>query len=319
MYLFKDRSGTVFYIGKAKNLRTRVRSYFYGDDRRRTETMLAELAEVDYRVCPTELEAAVTELRLIHAHRPRHNRRSKPPKASHWLTLTDERFPRLSITRTAKSGGAVSLGPFRRHKTAVLVREAIWDAVPIRRCAGAPGRRTAPCAFSQLGVASCPCDGTLTPEDYAPVVAIARAGIRDDPSLLLDPLRAKVSALAAAQRFEEAAWVRNRYGALARAIERRRAWQAMEQAGRLWGAGSDGVACIDNATLVATWPEGSTPPLLPPYVPPDIPRQVPPSVAAAEEAHLLWTWLGSGRVRLIEAAGPLCSPAHPVPPLTIAA
>ena len=103
-----------------------VRSYFYGDNRRRTETILQELDRIDFRVCATELEASVTELRLIHAHKPRHNTRSKPPKASHWVSMTDEAFPRLSITRSAKQGAAATLGPFRRHKTAVRIREAIW-------------------------------------------------------------------------------------------------------------------------------------------------------------------------------------------------
>lgn len=319
VYLFKDRTGSVFYVGKAKNLRTRVRSYFYGDDRRNTATMLAELAEVDHRVCPTELEAAVTELRLIHAYRPRHNRRSKPPKASHWLALTDETFPRLSVTRTPKQDSLMCLGPFRRQKAAVAVREAIWDAVPIRRCSGAPGRRSAPCAFTQLGVARCPCDGSLTEADYRPVVEAVVTGVNRDPSRLLAPLRAKVEALAREQRYEEAAWVRDRYAALARAIERRRTWQAFETAGRIWASGPDGMACIDNGTLVASWTGGGSPPLLAPYVGPDAERQVPPTVAAAEEAQLVWAWLTAGSVRLVEANHPILSPAAPVPTLTIAA
>src|SRR5690606_4519068 len=73
VYLFRDRDGTVFYVGKAKNLRTRVMSYFHGDGRRSVSAMLRELDRVDHLVCATELEAEITELRLIHAHLPRHN------------------------------------------------------------------------------------------------------------------------------------------------------------------------------------------------------------------------------------------------------
>jgi DNA polymerase-3 subunit epsilon len=319
VYLFKDRTGSIFYVGKAKNLRTRVRSYFYGDDRRTTSTMLAELSEIDYRVCPTELEASVTELRLIHAYRPRHNRRSKPPKASHWLALTDERFPRLSITRTPKQDSLMCLGPFRRQKVAAAVREAIWDAVPIRRCSGAPGRRSAPCAFTQLGVARCPCDGSLSEAQYQPIVDRLVRGVDQEPSLLFAPLRSKVEALAREQRFEEAAWVRDRYTALARAIQRRRTWQSFESAGRIWAAGPDGLACVDNGTLVATWEANGTTPMLPPHVAPEAVRQVPPSVAAAEEAQLVWAWLTGGKVQLVEANRPIHSPAARVPELTIAA
>src|SRR3990172_2264977 len=87
VYLFRDRRGEVFYIGKAKDLRSRVRSYFYGDTRRSIEQMLRELAAIDHRVCQTELEAEVTELRLIAAHRPRHHRRSKPPRSPPYVRL----------------------------------------------------------------------------------------------------------------------------------------------------------------------------------------------------------------------------------------
>ena len=120
VYLFKDRNESVFYIGKAKNLRTRVRSYFYGDNRRRTETMLNELDHIDFRVCATELEASVTELRLIHGHKPRHNTRSKPPKASHWITITDGRFPRLSnhpISKARSDGDARAVPSAQNRRT----------------------------------------------------------------------------------------------------------------------------------------------------------------------------------------------------------
>ncbi|MCJ7780067.1 MAG: GIY-YIG nuclease family protein, partial [Acidimicrobiia bacterium] len=77
VYFFVDRHGTVIYVGKAKDLRTRVRSYFYGDDRKSVAQMLRDLVRVDWRVCETEIEAEVTELRLIGEHRPRYNRKSR--------------------------------------------------------------------------------------------------------------------------------------------------------------------------------------------------------------------------------------------------
>ena len=319
VYLFKDRNESVFYIGKAKNLRTRVRSYFYGDNRRRTETMLNELDHIDFRVCATELEASVTELRLIHGHKPRHNTRSKPPKASHWITITDGRFPRLSITRSAKQGAMATLGPFRRHRTAVRIREAIWDASQIRRCSGPPGSRSARCAFSQMGVALCPCDGMLDEERYAKVIDQVRRGITTTPALLLDPLQVRVASLADEQRFEEAAWVRDRYQALARAIERRRAWHTLERAGRIWAESPEGAACIDHGRLIASWVRGEPTPLIPPFVESDDHSQVPDSVAQAEEAHLIWRWLMTERVKLLESTNPLTMPAQGVAPLSLVA
>ncbi len=314
VYLFQDRNGTVFYIGKAKNLRTRVRSYFYGDNRRSVATMLRELDQVDYRECSTELEAEVTELRLIHSHRPRHNRRSKPPKSSHWVKLTSEAFPRLSLVRTQRGDAATYLGPFRSRRSAEVVMTALWDAVPIRRCSNRPGTRDAPCAPAQLGVAMCPCDGTLDEDTYAPVVDTIRRGITTDPALLLDPLADKMTELAALERYEEAAWVRDRYKALARALAQRRQWQAMNSAGVIWAEACDGGAIIDHGRLSFAW-NGHHGPMLAPAGDThgaDWP-QTPPSVGTAEEVHLVWQWLTRQPVRLLETTGRFALPRSPVP------
>jgi len=314
VYLFHDRVDTVFYVGKAKNLRTRVRSYFYGDHRRTVTTMLQELDRIEHRVCATELEAEITELRLIHAHRPRHNRRSKPPKSSHWVKLTKEAFPRLSVVRTQREDGLAYLGPFRSRRSAELVTTAIWEALPIRRCTARPGNRDGQCAAAQLGVSMCPCDGSLSEAEYAPIVERLRRGIAADPSLLLDPLAAKMSDMAGRRRFEEAAWARDRYRALARALQRRREWQALNQAGLLWVESDSGDgALIERGRLVLAW-NGTTGPALTSATanlddewPP-----TPPSVQIAEEAHLIWQWLSGVRVRLLDGTGPLALPCKPI-------
>ena len=315
MYLFRDRRGEVFYIGKAKDLRSRVRSYFYGDTRRSIEQMLRELVTVDHRVCATELEAEVTELRLIAAHRPRHNRRSKPSGSAHYVRFTAERFPRLSLARTVAPGAHFHLGPFRSMSTARTVMEAIWDAVPVRRCTHPPGSRPGPCSFAQLGSALCPCDGTLSESEYASVVAKVQRGVDHDPGILLDPLESRIAGLAREQRFEEAGWVRDRYRALAAALERRRAWQAMQDAGLLRVEGRDGGALIDRGRLVMSWPSGDRPPLLPASGDGQ-PEEVARSTVDAEEAHLLWRWLEAPDVTLIEASAPLALPSRPVTALT---
>jgi DNA polymerase-3 subunit epsilon len=312
VYLFKDRNGTVFYIGKAKNLRTRVRSYFYGDTRRRIADMLRELDTIEHRVCETELEASVTEIRLINAHAPRHNRRSRPARSPHWVALTDEAFPRLSLVRKPHAG-RVLLGPFRGRRSAQQVVEGIWDALPIRRCSGPPGSRDGPCAFAQLGVALCPCDATLREDDYQAVVETLWTGIVDRPHTLLDPLATRIEDLARDQRYEEAAWTRDRYRALARAMARRRAWRVMQEGGAVRAEGSDGAALTQAGRLVAAWREGSEPPLfLAAETGENPPAPVASTLADAEEAHLVWQWLTSGTVRLIDADRPLSEPRDPV-------
>jgi DNA polymerase-3 subunit epsilon len=321
VYLFKDRNGGVFYIGKAKNLRTRVRSYFYGDTRRTVANMLKELHTVEHRICVSELEAEITEIRLIHAHRPRYNRRSKPPKASHFVKLTREKFPRLSLVRTLREDGLVYLGPYRNRRSAELVMTALWDAIPVRRCTGRPGTRGSECGFAQLGVAACPCDGSLTESEYRPIIERFIAGIELDPQLLLDPLQQKMTELALQQRFEEAGWMRDRYRALARSLERRRAWQTMNRAGMLWAetSGGDG-AVIERGHLTATWSGGQRPAFYPPGL--DLSTSwpvVPPSVQDAEEAHLIWQWLTHSGAVLLDSSHPLEMPAVRIPELHLAA
>jgi DNA polymerase-3 subunit epsilon len=317
VYLFKDRQGTVFYIGKAKNLRSRVRSYVYGDTRRRIADMLRELDSIEHRVCSTELEASVAELRLIGAHDPRHNRRSRPTRSAHWVSLTDEAFPRLALVRKPRPD-RVLLGPFRGRRSAQRVVEALWGALPIRRCSGPPGRRDGPCAFAQLGVALCPCDGALPEDEYRPVVERLWEGITTNPALLLGPLADRIAELACTERFEEAAWVRDRYRVLARSLTRRRAWRVMTAAGSIRAEGPDGAALIEAGRLVAAWCDGDRPPLFAAAAPAgDKPPPVALTLADAEEAHLVWRWLTSGSVRLTDAAAPLHEPRHAIPPLEV--
>ncbi len=313
VYSFVDRDGRVIYVGKAKNLRTRVRSYFYGDTRRTVHQMLRDLEHIEHVECATELEAGIAELRLIHAHRPRYNRRSRPPKATHWLKLTSERYPRLSIARSLRNDGCLYLGPFRSKHTAERVMHALWDATSIRRCLTRGGRRSAACHFSQLGVAMCPCDGAVDDGEYAGVVAALREAVEVRPADVLDPLARKMAHYAASERFEDAATIRDRYRALAAALERRRAWSAMERAGRIWAedAARDSVI-VDHGRLSVSWGDGDATPLLAAGGEPPARSTVPPSIALAEEAWLIWKWLDRPGVRIVDIERPLLLPAAPV-------
>lgn len=316
VYLFKDRHGEVIYVGKATNLRQRVRQYFYGDKRRTIANMMRELSAIEHQLCPTTIEAEITELRLIHTFRPRYNRRSRPPKSSHYIRVTDEQFPRLSVVRTVKSTAHAHIGPFRSKKTADLVVAAIWDALPIRRCAGKPGSRAGPCGPSQLGVALCPCDGSLTVERYQAVVDKLLTGLDSAPHNILQPLAEKMQRLSNDLRFEEAGWVRDRHDALARTLLQRRQWQALQRFGAFEADNRNGDRIlVDHGFLVSSWNQLGSPPLRPTESVDHAWNDVAPSVLASEEANLLWKWVDSGMVSIIESTGFLALPATRLQPL----
>ncbi len=237
VYFFLGPGRRVLYVGKARDIRSRVRSYFSGDDRRKVDQLLREAVEIDHVVTRNALEAAVLEVRLIHRHQPPFNRQAKLWRRYVYLKLTlNERFPRLSVVRVANPGdGCLYLGPLGSTAAARTVADAIESAVPIRRCTSRPGRtpKPWPCPAAQLGVATCPCSGAISETDYAALVDRVVRGLTIEPRLLLDPLADRMRELAAVQRFEEAGATRDRADALARALVRQRRFDGLRRSGRV--------------------------------------------------------------------------------------
>lgn len=227
VYLFEDREGRVLYVGKSKDLRARVRSYFYGDGRKKVDELLAQTAAVQGIRCGSELEALVLEARLIRRHEPRYNRRGKTWRRYAYLKVDlAEPFPRIKVVRERKGRGAF-LGPFGSSRVARLAKEALEEAFPVRRCTRPMGASTrfAPCALAGMGRCLAPCDGRVDPERYGELVRSLLSSLTS-PGELLAALEARMGALAAEERFEEAAGARDRLRALAEALERARrdAW-----------------------------------------------------------------------------------------------
>ena len=237
VYVFKGRDGRVLYVGKSNDLRARVRSYFYGDERKRIDDLLAEATGVEG--IPTEggeLEALVLEARLIRLHEPKYNRRGKSWRRGAYLKIDpSEAFPRIKVVRGAKvSDGCTYLGPFGSSSRARLAKEALEEVVPVRRCTATMGARTrfAPCALADIGKCPAPCDGRIGPERYGELVGRLVSSLTS-PGGLLEALEARMAALAGAERFEEAALARDRIRALAEALWRARQDAWLIRAGRL--------------------------------------------------------------------------------------
>ncbi len=322
VYLFRDAGGRVLYVGKASNLRSRVRSYFSGDERRKVGQLLREAQSIDHVVTHGTLDAAVLEVRLIHRHQPRFNRQVKRWGAYTYLKLTRERFPRLSITKSVRPDGATYLGPFASARSARLAAEAIETAVPIRRCTARPGSasRSTACTPAQLGVATCPCAGAISEADYRQLAERVARGLTVEPSLLLEPLDAKMRELAAVERYEEAASVRDRAAALATALDRRQRIDALRAAGRLVVEADDGSGVeIAGGLLVRAWSaqEAAAAPL------PGLDRhpgdvddlRLPPARDRVDELMCVVRWLDerAGRLRLVHVDDGLAELVASVP------
>ena len=316
VYLFRDANGRVLYVGKASNLRTRVRSYFSGDERRKIGQLLRETATIDHIVAPGPLEAAVLEVRLIHEHLPRFNRQAKTWRRYAYLKLTlGERFPRLSVVKAVRDDGALYLGPLATSTAAQRIAEAIHSAAPLRRCTKAPPRTPlpSPCASAQLGVSTCPCAGAISEADYGEIVAHVVRGLTVEPALLLQPLESRMHALAREERFEEAADVRERAGALASALRRQRRLDGLRRAGTvvIEVPGRGGIE-LDGGLLVRSW-SGAQPPLTLAMAPASPPGPLPRHLADEVAVVAAWLEREAHRVRLVSSSDGLTSPAGRLP------
>jgi DNA polymerase-3 subunit epsilon len=223
VYLFRARDGRVLYVGKSVDLRSRVKSYFYGDGRKKVENLLAETASVDGIACGSELESLILEARLIREHEPKYNRRGKTWRKYAYLRIDDaEAYPRIKVVRETNGSGAF-LGPFPSSSLARLAKEALEDVFPIRRCTTAmrAPTRFAPCALAEMHRCLAPCDGRAGPERYEELVRSLISSL-STPGGLLGTLEARMRDLAEQERFEEAALARDRLRALAEALARSR-------------------------------------------------------------------------------------------------
>ena len=222
VYLFvaeHEETRHVLYVGKSKNIRKRVRSYFTAAEKRsRIDEMVRLSTGVEAVPCTTGLQADVVELRLIASHAPRYNKRSKFPERICWIKITDEAFPRLSIVRSVRDDGATYFGPFSHRQGCEDVVFAIYDGFPIRQCtprlsASAP---ISACALAGMGRCCAPCDGTISKDGYADVVENVRSALSTDVRPAVSGLQTRLSRLIDQQRFEEAATIRRRLETLTR-------------------------------------------------------------------------------------------------------
>jgi DNA polymerase-3 subunit epsilon len=323
VYLFRGRNNEVLYVGKAgRDLRARVRSYFSGDGRAKVEELLDALVTIDHVVCANDLEASVREVRLIQRYRPYYNRRSRDPERHYrYLKLTRERWPRLSIVRRPLADGARYLGPFTSTTQAELAKDAIEDAVRLRRCTQAISarKRGSPCVLLELHRCPGPCTGEADAAEYAGHVAtLERCLDGGDPKLLLGPLVEKMRRFAVERRYEQAAVTRDRLEALRRALDDRRRLTTIRAAGEMvltrpHPRGREVTVLRHGQFVSVTIVPESGPIQLPASAQEGGPEAVPgpPPRHLVDEMRLVARWLDqvAGKAEVVAVSGTLASPA----------
>ncbi|WP_265444089.1 DEDD exonuclease domain-containing protein [Flexivirga meconopsidis] len=223
VYVFKDEHGRPLYIGTSIDIKRRVRSYFTASEQRSRMAEMVRLAtSVTPIVCHTTLEAQVRELRLIAEHKPRYNKRSRHPERAMWLKLTVEAFPRLSVVREVRDDGATYAGPFGSRAVAEQAVAAVHEVLPLRQCTTKLSRKGtgAACVLAEMGRCGAPCTGSQSVDDYARLARTAADVLAGDGHVVLEALDRRLQSLAAGERFEDAAVVRDRMLALVRAAAR---------------------------------------------------------------------------------------------------
>ena len=226
VYLYRDREGRILYVGKAKSLKSRVRSYFQGSSTGqapKTDALLAEIHDLEFIVTRTEVEALILENNLIKTERPRYNVRLRDDKNFPYLKLTTtERFPRLVLVRRARLDGNVYFGPYLPASAARRTIQTVARHFKVATCylEDMDGTRPRPCLLYQLNQCLGPCAGLVEDEEYAQAVRDARLFLEGRNRDLLAILREKMAAAARAERFESAAHSRDLIRMLERAAER---------------------------------------------------------------------------------------------------
>jgi DNA polymerase III subunit epsilon len=279
VYLFENARREVIYVGKAANLRARVRSYFTQDERKRMGDLRAEVADVRIVPCATDLEAGALEARLIEKHTPRYNRAGVRRRAPVYLKLTSERHPRFSVTRVLPKDG-LTLGPFRSASTAKAAASSLSGLFGVRTCTRLPSE---PCALYTIGSCLGPCTGdekAIVEHDAAAQRLrhdLTNGGLREAARRLAS----KLSTLAVQERFEEAAAHRDAFASVARAIDRAGRLTALARAGRVELATADGHVVLEDGRLQGV-------PIDAPNVPPDRGLALPEPGLGERQAVAAW-------------------------------
>ena len=227
IYIMKDRRSEILYIGKAKVLRNRVRSYFQNSRNfhPRTRMFLGKVDDIKFLTTKTEAEALILESNFIKKHQPKYNVLLKDDKHYPYLRLTtQEKFPRLEVVRRVKKDKATYFGPYTMVKEVRETIRLIYKIFPLRQSKdkldGSPLRR--PCLNHQMGRCLAPCAGLVSSQDYSEIVQDVSLFLKGKNTTLLKDLKTKMEAASFETRYEEAAVLRDKISAVQTVLDKQK-------------------------------------------------------------------------------------------------
>ena len=216
VYIMRDSSDTIIYIGKAKNLIKRVKSYFREKlDRPKTQILMSHFDSLEYIVTNSEKEALILEATLIKKHHPRYNVQLKDDKRYPYVKITNEEFPRLVITRNVTKNG-IYYGPFTDAGSVKQTVKFLKSLFKIRTCRNMNG----PCLNAQIDLCNAPCDGKISKEEYSEIINKIDLFFQGKYSTIVKNLKSEMMEAAANEEFEKAAVIRDQIASIEEIMEK---------------------------------------------------------------------------------------------------
>lgn len=217
VYIMKNKDDEIIYIGKAKNLRNRVRSYFRGKKEGKTARLVSEIVDFELMITSSNKEALLLEVTLIQKHKPRYNILLKYGTSYPYLKITNERHPQLVVASDVKKDGADYFGPYPNVQAAVKTQELLQKIYPLRRC---PLSQKRPCLHYQIGQCIGPCAREVTPAMYQKQIKRIRSFLNGNVTDIKQDYKDKMEKAAAEMNYEAAAEFRDQISYIEQTVEK---------------------------------------------------------------------------------------------------
>ena len=220
VYRYYDDKGEIIYVGKAKNLKRRVSSYFNKQQSGKVKVLVSRIADIKFIVVDNEMEALLLENNMIKQYKPRYNIMLKDDKTYPWICVKNERFPRVYLTRKKVNDGSIYFGPYPSVMTARTLLEMLRQLYPIRNCKlilkeeNINNGHYRPCLEYHIGNCKAPCDGSISEEEYREMIQNIKRVIKGNIHEVLKDMKAQMMDHASRLEFEQAQVIKDKYDIL---------------------------------------------------------------------------------------------------------